>query len=759
MFSKNFKSILIVAMLLVMVLGYVVLYADCDMAVMLAKTGYNISTIAGGSGDYDDPDEFIDFLINFSSASYNHDGYGIIYVGNNGYFPYINTTNLLTEFYSDHAWYVTAQNITSNTYYYDYFYNNIHWYTGPMEAARDAIKLDDNDVAIVLGHDRRSSTALGNHPFRFDYGTSTFQFMHNGGIDDDIKHALYTELGGTSWFSSTNHPSNWNTNYSYYDQFIDSEILFHWIMSNIMDNDGDVLSGIQDALTATVDNIVLQNDFSDPYYQDDYWHNVVNFVLTDGETLYLFRNGGNSWNHHLLSWQENENNSYTVKTQTELENGLNQFDCVVISRDEEPIVYSNFLEMKIFSEGSEGYNWDSFPLLVRDATTNEAVDIVPILQTIEPFDDIENIFFEAVEDVLIYDYDGFPYQWNYPSYDIQSTRLYKIKADPYVQRTLELSGTRMKADYELEYSLSPYTYQWLGYWLPESQNIVDAFGDLWQYVEKVKSEDWYYNKCSIIRGDPFTTVSWSTENKTLEYGKGYMVWFKDTSPIPNFQWTTSGTTEEPKGKVASENFTYTEKADYEVIDVVNIPSNVTEIGVFEDEVCVGAVVVEDSCAQILVYSDSANRDPVPFNYEIVTGRGFSTPIKDYLVLNQATGEFEPSVIISGRQGYSVIKLGEQEEPENIVSRPVLHGNYPNPFNPTTTISFSVTQNSDFVTLEVYNIKGQKIKTLYKGIAEEGKHLVIWDGKDTNDKSVGSGIYFYKLKTNNKELTRKMIMIK
>ena len=632
-----------------------------------------------------------------------------------------------------------------------------------------AINDNVNDIAIVLGHDRRSSTAIGSHPFRFDYGSSTFQFIHNGGIDDDIKLALYTELGGASWFSSTNHPSNWNTNTTQYNQFIDSEILFHWIMSNIMDNNGDVLSGIQDALTATVDDIVLQDEFSNPYYYSYYWHNVVNFVLTDGETLYLFRNGGNNWDHHLLSWEENENNSYTVKTQTELENGLNQFDCVVISRDEEPIVYSNFLEMKIFSEGSKGYNWDSFPLLVRDATINEPVDVVPILGTIEPFDDIENIIFDAVgENDLEYNPDWLE-PWDPTSYDIQSTRLYKIKADPFVQRTLELSGTRMASNYELEYSLNPGTYQWLGYWLPESQNIVDAFGgsspnpddDFWQYVETVKSEDWYFSRCSTIRGDgPQSTVSWSTENKTLEYGKGYMVLLKQGSlPISDFRWNSSGTFEEPVKKATSESFTYTEKPDYEVIDVIDIPENIVEIGVFEDDQCVGAVVVQDSSAQILVYSDNANRDPVPFNFEAVTGRGVSSSIRDYEVFNQRTWEFEPGIIISGMQEYSLVKLGEEgEDGNNTQSITKLHSNYPNPFNPTTTISFSLPKEVD-IELAIYNIKGQKVKTLYSGKAEEGKHTVTWNGKDDNNKSVSSGIYFYKLKTDKKGLTRKMLMLK
>ncbi|RLC56818.1 MAG: hypothetical protein DRH89_04855 [Candidatus Cloacimonadota bacterium] len=547
---------------------------------------------------------------------------------------------------------------------------------------------------------------------------------------------------------------------------VDTELLFHYIMSFIIDNDNDIISGIHDAITQTdiegcnirgkIENpdpsILIEDNNADSYI------NVTNFVLSDGEKLYVFRNSPSDDNWHELSYKDNDT-FYSVKTLNPRGgNIMNKHDFVILSRDEEPIVYSNFLEMKIFSED---YNWESFPCLNRNNTINEAVDIVPILQTIEPFGDIENIFFEAVEDVLTYDYDGFPYQWNYPSYNIQSTRLYKIKADPYVQRTLELSGTRMEANYELEYSLSPYTYHWLGYWLPQTQKMIESFGDYWQYVEKVKSEDWYYNKRSIIRGgDPYGgEVVISAEGLTLEYGKGYMVWFKDLpQPISDFHWTLDNTAEEPEKKAEPESFTYTEKADYEAIDVFNIPPNVTEIGVFEDDVCVGAVVVEDTCAQILVYSDNSNRDPIPFTFEIVTGRGLSTPVKDYQVLDLQTGKYENKSIFSGRQEYSIMRFADENEPENIVSKPVLKGNYPNPFNPTTTISFSL-PNEQEIELTIYNIKGQKVKQLINGQLTAGQHSMIWDGKDTNDKSVGSGIYFYKLKTGNDVLTRKMLMMK
>jgi hypothetical protein len=85
-------------------------------------------------------------------------------------------------------------------------------------------------------------------------------------------------------------------------------------------------------------------------------------------------------------------------------------------------------------------------------------------------------------------------------------------------------------------------------------------------------------------------------------------------------------------------------------------------------------------------------------------------------------------------------------------------NYPNPFNPTTTISLSIPEESN-VELSIFNIKGQKIRTLRNDQYPKGNHSVIWDGKDSNDKRVGSGIYFYKLIAGDFQRVKKMILIK
>ena len=97
--------------------------------------------------------------------------------------------------------------------------------------------------------------------------------------------------------------------------------------------------------------------------------------------------------------------------------------------------------------------------------------------------------------------------------------------------------------------------------------------------------------------------------------------------------------------------------------------------------------------------------------------------------------------------------------EETVAKPeITLGNYPNPFNPTTTISFSIPEAAN-TTIEIYNIRGQKVKTLLNAHLDADQHEVTWQGTDDNGKNVTSGIYFYKLNSGRYTATKKMILLK
>ncbi len=103
-------------------------------------------------------------------------------------------------------------------------------------------------------------------------------------------------------------------------------------------------------------------------------------------------------------------------------------------------------------------------------------------------------------------------------------------------------------------------------------------------------------------------------------------------------------------------------------------------------------------------------------------------------------------------------LGVTHNDNNIINPIQYVKNYPNPFNPTTTIAFNLAHNS-FVTVEVFNLQGKRVKTLINGEKPAGENTVVWDGTNNNGKTVGSGIYLYKIKNGKYTSTKKMILMK
>ena len=108
----------------------------------------------------------------------------------------------------------------------------------------------------------------------------------------------------------------------------------------------------------------------------------------------------------------------------------------------------------------------------------------------------------------------------------------------------------------------------------------------------------------------------------------------------------------------------------------------------------------------------------------------------------------------------VAKLGYDTSVENhLISSNILLSNYPNPFNPETVISFSIPDESK-IELSIFNIKGQKIKTLVHNEFTKGSHSIIWNGNDDFGNSVSSGVYLYKLRVNGKtEAVKKCLLLK
>ena len=109
--------------------------------------------------------------------------------------------------------------------------------------------------------------------------------------------------------------------------------------------------------------------------------------------------------------------------------------------------------------------------------------------------------------------------------------------------------------------------------------------------------------------------------------------------------------------------------------------------------------------------------------------------------------------------YSRLLLQNNADTSSLIApMPLIQSNYPNPFNPSTTITFSIPEASR-VRVSVYNLKGQKVKDLINADMLRGNHKLVWDGKDAHNRKASSGIYFLRLESGGKTSIRKTMLMK
>ncbi len=163
--------------------------------------------------------------------------------------------------------------------------------------------------------------------------------------------------------------------------------------------------------------------------------------------------------------------------------------------------------------------------------------------------------------------------------------------------------------------------------------------------------------------------------------------------------------------------------------------------------------------QVFDVSDPANISKVDqFDTSIFNGEGFNGAWGVY--------PFAPSgnIYISDQQsGLHIFELNTETtsvgpEPDIQPGTFALYNNYPNPFNPETRIAYDLGKGSA-VTLEIFNMLGQKVRTLANGRKAAGSHEVIWDGADNAGQQVSSGIYFYRLEAGDFVDTKRMLLVR
>ncbi|MCF7859718.1 MAG: T9SS type A sorting domain-containing protein, partial [Candidatus Cloacimonetes bacterium] len=399
-------------------------------------------------------------------------------------------------------------------------------------------------------------------------------------------------------------------------------------------------------------------------------------------------------------------------------------------------------------EMTEGINWKCCPVIDTvsigyDIASHLFLDIqqipYPALELVEMQDEEDNIYFEENT-------------WHNNDQQFTSDMGCKIHMnDPF---TLEVTGFLEDPYHVIE--LEAGIDNWIGYYLEDSMKPFDALEAVLDDIDMIQTKTFTANK---------TPLGWlSVESWTINYGDLVVVHCTNNC---SFYWGQDGGGTVPKEtRSSSEDFSYTEESDYVPIYVdLSDPvlGDPTEIGLFLDGECKGAEVITDSLVQIRAYvlNDTTSFDPGDIEFELSYGsRSLNTKITDFKIKHDIMDEWKSKekYVTHGSQNYYLISLTDSENNTPVVNRTTLSQNYPNPFNPTTTINYSIAAEGN-VELAVYNIKGQKVKTLVCKREEAGQHQIVWDGKDNTNKTVSSGIYFYRLASGKKTLNKKMLLLK
>ena len=396
--------------------------------------------------------------------------------------------------------------------------------------------------------------------------------------------------------------------------------------------------------------------------------------------------------------------------------------------------------------------WMSFPVLNRITPEYDINGnfFAPIISN----DILEIVIWKKEDQLQSYMYidDNTLYGGNTP---VESVLGYKIHLQSAVSQEIEIpcSGFIQAPNTVINLYAHPagiitgVNENWIGYFLPQSSDPFTALASILDKVTSIKTQYW----SAIKSSNGIWRVS--SANLTLNYGDMVII---TVSEDCSFAWGNEYPVE-PKLRAKATAFEYVEKLDYIplFIDLGGLDVLPSEIGLYVNDECKGAVKLEGTYTDLCAYLEKdelINSE----NCELVLY--FDT--KAIENVKQRCRLDSNNIKLNNDSGirYYEIAISRETEINPIIPKNALSQNYPNPFNPETTISYEIASDG-FVKLEIFNIKGQLVKTLVNDNKVSGPHKVVWNSRDKYSRKVASGIYQYRLTTKDGSFTKKMMLMK
>ena len=402
------------------------------------------------------------------------------------------------------------------------------------------------------------------------------------------------------------------------------------------------------------------------------------------------------------------------------------------------------------------YLWKSFPklpfALPEDENAGQNIDVDEAWESWQPIP--EGLFVWYLEEGTNNEFEIGDYiqgEWDWTNNEsINSLCGYKLKRDNGGGCLMFSRGLKCLDNTVM--TLAEGGTGWIGYFLEDSQLVLDAFPSaVINDAILIKTMDW-----SISRTN--TDSPWLGKPATCYINYADCVIITTVDDGHEFRWETPLRSTEPQLRPVAENFTFNDDIDYIPIyaefDANDIPD---EVAVYVNDICCGAQVVEDTISQICAYileEEQGQEIEFAFWYE---GRNSVERCKSYLVYNLETDLYESQSLITGMPGIHY-EVSFKAHNDDIVPIEYNLNCYPNPFNPELTIAFNLEETQE-VKLNVFNIRGQKVKSLVNEIFRPNSYNIIWNGENSSGSKVSSGVYYIRLQVGVEIVNRKVILMK
>lgn len=411
-----------------------------------------------------------------------------------------------------------------------------------------------------------------------------------------------------------------------------------------------------------------------------------------------------------------------------------------------------------------GIKWMSFPSLDRVYGDNDMA--YTFFETLRSPLKINQIIWKELnnEPQSLY-LDGS--NWLGDNHAIQPQIGYKFQMNAALQSPIRISTPGLKPDPNLPITLKarksqrvpiPNNENWLGYFGGRIVSPYEAFASVLDNLWSIKTQDWALSRMQITPGSPWIQANYpGVKTPTLRHGDMVIVkCFEDAE----FTWNAEAPEREPFTKEETTHFTFTEELDYIPVYVeftgTDLPQ---EAAVFLEGLCKGAAVVGGNSVEIPAYilDDIGSLAELELRVFYDSKASYNA-IPSYQGWNMETEQYENNAhSLSEYRHYYMLKMDAGSLNDSPIPK-LYMDNHPNPFNPDTTLRFSLPEATD-IDLGIYNLKGQKVRKLLSGTKTAGMHSCLWDAKDNNGNKVASGIYFAVLSYQGKQLSRKLLLMK